>query len=43
MKFIYTDCNENLNSIDITTFDEYLLRIDCNKDEDGLTTAPNVP
>jgi len=28
------------NSIDITTFDEYLLRIDCNKAEDGLKTTP---
>ena len=35
MKFIYTDCNENLNSIDITTFDGDFLRIDCNKAEDG--------
>lgn len=24
------------NSVDITTFDGYLLRIDCNKAEDGL-------
>lgn len=28
------------NSIDITTFDGYLLRIDCNKAEDGLRTTP---
>lgn len=24
------------NSVDITTFDRYFLRIDCNKAEDGL-------
>ena len=40
MKFIYAEYNENHNSIDITTFDEYLLRIDCNKAEDGLKTTP---
>jgi len=27
------------NSIDITTFDGYILRIDCNKAEEGLKTA----
>ncbi len=31
----------NHNSIDITTFDGYLLRIDCNKAEDGLKTTPS--
>ena len=40
MKFIYAEYNENHNSIDITTFDGYLLRIDCNKAEDGLRTTP---
>ena len=40
MKFIYAEYNENHNSIDITTFDGYLLRIDCNKAEDGLKTTP---
>ena len=39
MKFIYAEYNENHNSIDITTFDGYLLRIDCNKAEDGLKTT----
>ena len=39
MKFIYAEYNENNNSIDITTFDGYLLRIDCNKAEDGLKTT----
>ena len=28
------------NSIDITTFDRYLLRINCNEAEDGLKTTP---
>ena len=28
------------NSIDITTFDGYILRIDCNKAETGLKTTP---
>ena len=39
MKFIYAEYNENHNSIDITTFDGYLLRIDCNTAEDGLKTT----
>ena len=39
MKFIYAEYNENHNSIDITTFDGFLLRIDCNKAEDGLKTT----
>lgn len=38
MKFIYVEYNMYHNSIDITTFDGYLLRIDCNKAEDGLKT-----
>ncbi len=40
MKFIYAEYNKNHNSIDITTFDVYLLRIDCNTAEDGLKTTP---
>lgn len=40
MKFIYAEYNMYRNSIDITTFDGYLLRIDCNKAEDGLRTTP---
>ncbi len=40
MKFIYAKYNEKHNSIDIITFDGYLLRIDCNKAEDGLKTTP---
>lgn len=41
MKFIYATYNQYCNSIDITTFDNMLLRIDCNKAEDGLKTTPN--
>lgn len=29
------------NSVDITTFNSYLLRIDCNKVEQGLKVTPN--
>ena len=39
MKFIYAEYNMYHNSIDITTFDGYLLWIDCNKAEDGLKTT----
>jgi hypothetical protein len=35
MKFIFATYNQ-YNSIDITTFDNMILRIDCNKAEDGL-------
>ena len=41
MKFIYATYNQRCNSIDITTFDNMILRIDCNKAEDGLMTKPN--
>lgn len=41
MKFIYATYNQRCNSIDITTFDNMLLRIDCNKAENGLMTTPN--
>jgi hypothetical protein len=40
MKFIYATYNQYCNSIDITTFDNILFRIDCNKAEDGLRTTP---
>ena len=40
MKFIYAEYNVYHNSVDITTFDGDLLRIDCNKAEDGLKTTP---
>ena len=41
MKFIYATQNQHHNSIDITTFDNIILRIDCNKAENGLKTTPN--
>ena len=41
MKLICATYNQRYNSIDITTFDNMLLRIDCNKAEDGLKTTPN--
>ena len=40
MRFIYASYNSNYNSIDITTFDNILLRIDCNKAEEGIRTTP---
>ena len=41
MKLIYATYNQYCNSIDITTFDNMLLRIDCSKAEDGLKITPN--
>ena len=40
MRLIYADYNPQTNSIDVTTFENYILRIDCNKVEDGLRTIP---
>ena len=40
MRFIYADYNPLTNSIDVTTFDNYILRIDCNDAEDRLRTTP---
>ena len=40
MKFISATYNQYCNSIDITTFDNMILRIDCNKAEDGLKATP---
>lgn len=39
MKLLYARYNMYHNSIDITTFDGYILRIDCNKAEKGLKTT----
>lgn len=39
MKFIYAEYNMYHNCIDVTTFDRYILRIDCNVAEDGLQTT----
>ena len=36
MRLIYAEYNLQTNSIDVTTFENYILRIDCNKAEDGL-------
>ncbi|MBQ6806051.1 MAG: toxin-antitoxin system protein [Lachnospiraceae bacterium] len=39
MRLTYADYNSQTNSIDVTTFENYILRIDCNKAEDGLRTT----
>lgn len=39
MNFISAGYNMYHNSIDITFFDGYILRIDCNKAEQGLKTT----
>ena len=40
MRFIHATYNMLHNSIDVTTFDGYVLRIDCGKAEEGLKTTP---
>lgn len=40
MKFIYAKYIKYHNSVDVATFDGYLLRIGCNKAEGGLRTTP---
>lgn len=40
MRLIYTRYNPQCNSIDVTTFENVVLRIDCNKAEEGLRTTP---
>lgn len=40
MNFISASYNMYHNSVDVTTFDEYILRIDCKAAEDGLRTTP---
>ena len=40
MNFISASYNMYHNGIDITIFDGYILRIDCNKAETGLKTTP---
>lgn len=39
MRLIYAEYNQLTNSINITTFDNYILRIDCSKAVDGLKTT----
>ena len=40
MRLIYAEYNSQTNSIDVTTFENYILRIDCNIAEEGLRTTP---
>ena len=40
MRLIYARYNPQCNSIDVTTFENVVLRIDCNKAEEGLRTTP---
>ena len=40
MRLIYARDNPQCNSIDVTTFENVVLRIDCNKAEEGLRTTP---
>ena len=40
MRLIYANYNPYTNSIDVNTFENYILRIDCNKVEEGLRTTP---
>lgn len=40
MRVIHATYNMLHNSIDVTTFDGYILRIDCGKAEKGLKTTP---
>lgn len=40
MNIIYAEYNMYRNSIDIYTYAGYMLRIDCNKAEDGIKTTP---
>ena len=40
MRVIHATYNMLHNCIDITTFDGYILRIDCEKAEEGLNTTP---
>ena len=40
MRLIYADYNPQMNSIDVTTFENYILQIDCNMAEEGVRTTP---
>lgn len=40
MRLIYAEYSSITNSIVVNTFENYILRIDCNKAEDGLKTTP---
>ncbi len=41
MRLVHAEYNMYHNSIDINHYNGYILRIDCGKAEDGLTTTPN--
>ena len=41
MNIIYAEYNIYHNSIDTCTYAGYILRIDCEKAEEGLNTTPN--
>ena len=40
MRLNYARYKPQCNSIDVTTFENVVLRIDCNKAEEGLRTTP---
>ncbi len=40
MRFINAWYNMQNNSVEINTYDGYMLRIDCNKPEQGIATTP---
>ena len=40
MRLIYAYYNPQTNSIDVSTVENYILRIDCNKAENGVRTTP---
>lgn len=40
MRFIYAEYIMYNNSVDVTTFYGYILRVDCNVAEEGLRTTP---
>ena len=39
MRLIYAEYTPLTNSVDKLTFDNYILRMDCSKTEDGLKTS----
>ena len=41
MKIVHAEYNPQTNSIAIYHYNGYLLRIDCNKAEEGISTTPN--
>ncbi len=39
MRLIYAENNTKTNSLDVTTFENYILQIDCIRAEDGIKTT----